>query len=60
MPAGPINSVADAFADPQIVARAMQQQFLTPDGQSIAGIRTPIRFGQMELKLGAAAPKLPG
>ena len=60
VPAGPINSVADAFADPQIVARAMQQQFLTPDGQSIAGIRTPIRFGQMELKLGAAAPKLPG
>ena len=60
VPAGPINSVADAFADPQIVARAMQQQFLTPDGQSIAGIRTPIRFGQMELRLGAAAPKLPG
>ena len=60
VPAGPINSVADAFADPQIVARAMQQQFLTPDGQSIAGIRTPIRFGHMELKLGAAAPKLPG
>ncbi len=60
VPAGPINSVADAFADPQIVARAMQQQFLTPDGQSIAGIRTPIRFGQMALKLGAAAPKLPG
>ena len=60
VPAGPINSVADAFADPQIVARAMQQQFLTPDGQSIAGIRTPIRFGHMDLKLGAAAPKLPG
>ena len=60
VPAGPINSVADAFADPQIVARQMQQSFVTPDGQEIAGVRTPIRFGQMALKLGAAAPKLPG
>ena len=59
VPAGPINSVADAFADPQIIARQMQQQFLTPDGQSIAGVRSPMRFGRMELKLGSAAPKLP-
>ena len=60
VPAGPINNVADAFADPQIVARQMQQQFLTPDGQSIAGVRTPIRFSSMDLKLGAAAPRLGG
>ena len=60
VPAGPINSVADAFADPQIIARQMQQAFVTPDGQEIAGVRTPIRFGQMALKLGAAAPKLAG
>ncbi len=58
VPAGPINSVGDAFADPQIVARAMQQQFVSPDGQSIAGVRTPIRFKHMALKLGAAAPRL--
>ncbi len=58
VPAGPINSVADAFADPQIVARAMQQAFRTPDGQAIAGVRTPIRFAGMSLNLGAAAPKL--
>ena len=58
VPAGPINSVADAFADPQIVARAMQQQFESPDGQGIAGVRTPIRFKHMALKLGAAAPRL--
>ena len=60
VPAGPINSVADAFADPQIVARAMQQQFVAPDGQQIAGVRTPIRFKHMALKLGAAAPRLGG
>ena len=60
VPAGPINSVADAFADPQIVARQMQQMFATPDGQSIAGIRTPINFKHMALKLGTAAPQLAG
>ena len=58
VPAGPINTVADAFADPQIIARAMQQQFVAPDGQHIAGVRTPIRFKHMALKLGAAAPRL--
>ena len=58
VPAGPINSVADAFANPQIVARQMQQMFVTPDGQSIAGIRTPITFKHMALKLGTAAPQL--
>ena len=58
VPAGPINSVADAFADPQIIARQMQQTFTTPDGQEVAGVRTPIRFAGMSLNLGAAAPKL--
>ncbi|MFM5918246.1 MAG: CaiB/BaiF CoA transferase family protein [Novosphingobium sp.] len=60
VPAGPINTVADAFSDPQIVARAMQQAFLTPSGQAIAGVRSPIRFTAMSLNLGAAAPKLGG
>ena len=58
VPAGPINSVADAFADPQLIARAMEQAFVTPDGQTIAGVRTPISFKHMALKLGVAAPRL--
>ncbi|MFM5884040.1 MAG: CaiB/BaiF CoA transferase family protein [Novosphingobium sp.] len=58
VPAGPINSVADAFADPQIIAREMRQAFSTPDGQQIAGVRTPIRFKRSGLNLGAASPQL--
>jgi crotonobetainyl-CoA:carnitine CoA-transferase CaiB-like acyl-CoA transferase len=58
VPAGPINSVADAFTDPQIIARQMQQAFTTPDGQEVAGVRTPIQFAGMSLNLGAAAPRL--
>ena len=58
VPAGPINTVADAFADPQTIARAMQQVFTLPDGQKVAGVRTPITFGRMSLNLGNAAPQL--
>ncbi len=58
VPAGPINSVADAFTDPQIVARQMQQTFTAPDGGQVAGVRTPIRFAGMSLNLGVAAPRL--
>ena len=58
VPAGPINTVEDAFNDPQIIARGMQLEFAAPDGQLIAGVRTPIRFKQLELNLGLAAPQL--
>jgi crotonobetainyl-CoA:carnitine CoA-transferase CaiB-like acyl-CoA transferase len=39
VPAGPINTVADVFADPQIVHRGMK---IEPGG--IPGVRTPISF----------------
>jgi len=53
VPAGPINSLDEAFADPQIKARGMQIDF---DG--VPGVRTPIRFSDAELKLDRASPKL--
>ncbi|MAZ18101.1 MAG: CoA transferase [Ahrensia sp.] len=39
VPAGPINTVEDVLADPQIVHRGMQ---IAPDG--VPGLRTPINF----------------
>lgn len=53
VPAGPINTVADVFADPQFIARAMK---IAPDG--IPGVRTPIRFSDSQLNLSQRAPKL--
>jgi crotonobetainyl-CoA:carnitine CoA-transferase CaiB-like acyl-CoA transferase len=53
VPAGPINSVADVFADPQFLFRQMR---IEPEG--IAGIRTPIRFSDSELELSKGAPVL--
>ncbi len=53
VPAGPINTVADAFADPQIKHRGIQIEI---DG--VPSVRTPIRFSDAELTLDLPSPKL--
>ena len=53
VPAGPINDLAEVFADPQIVARAMQ---IAPGG--VPGVRSPFRFSGADLALDRPAPKL--
>lgn len=53
VPAGPINDMADVFADPQVVARGMR---IAPEG--VPGVRLPIRFSDAELSLDRASPVL--
>lgn len=53
VPAGPINSVEDAFNDAQVRHRELQ---IAPEG--IPGVRTPVRSRNHELSLDRAAPKL--
>ncbi len=53
VPVGPINTVAEALAEPQIAVRGMQ---IAPEG--IAGLRTPIRFSRSHMSLKKAAPAL--
>ena len=59
VPAGPINTVAQAFEDPQVVARGMTIEVARPDGSMVPGLRTPIRFSDADLATGRAAPMLP-
>lgn len=54
VPAGPINTVEEALADPQIKHREMQ---IAPAG--VPGLRTPISFSRSSLNLGDASPPLP-
>ena len=55
VPAGPINNVAEAFADPQIRHREMQLS-LDRDGQPpVPGVRLPIRFSGATLDMSAAS-----
>lgn len=53
IPAGPINDMAEVFADPQVIARGMQ---IDMDG--IPGVRGPIRFSAAPAALHRPAPRL--
>ncbi len=53
VPAGPINNLAEVFADPQIIAREMQL-----DLGGIPGVRSPFTFSDADLTLDRPAPKL--
>ena len=60
VPCGPINSVAEAFAEPQLLARALRVNLPapgTPTGE-IPSVRTPIVFSDAQLALQRPAPRL--
>lgn len=59
IPAGPINTVEQAFADPQVCHRGMRLRMTRlEDGAAIPGIRTPIRFSEVALNLDRPSPPL--
>lgn len=51
VPAGPINTVAQALTDPQITARGLVRRFDRADAPPVEGIRTPLRFEHADLSL---------
>ena len=53
VPAGPINDMAQVFADPQVIARKMQ---LNLDG--IPSVRSPFQFSEASLNLTRSSPRL--
>jgi len=53
IPAGPINDLAEVFADPQIVHRGLQMEL---DG--VPSVRPPFRFSDAAPKLDRPSPKL--
>jgi crotonobetainyl-CoA:carnitine CoA-transferase CaiB-like acyl-CoA transferase len=60
VPAGPINTLTDVFADPQVIARGMRVDLQAPavsDGW-LPGLRTPLRLSQSPLAVGRPAPRL--
>jgi crotonobetainyl-CoA:carnitine CoA-transferase CaiB-like acyl-CoA transferase len=58
VPAGPINSVAEMFADPQILARGLRIDLETADGTTIPGVRTPIVLSRTPLSYHRPSPAL--
>ena len=55
VPAGPINDLAQVFADPQVVARGMR---FRPDGASIDGVASPIVIDGRRMVAPNGAPPL--
>ena len=53
VPAGPINSLDEVFADPQVIARGLQ---IAPGGTP--GVRSPMSFSGADLALDRPAPRL--
>ena len=59
IPAGPINTVAQALNDPQVVARGMVLDMAEGNGAGvIRGLRTPIRFSDADLAPARPSPML--
>lgn len=53
VPAGPVNTVAGVFADPQIVHRGMQI-----NAGGVPGLRTPVKFSESALVVDRPSPRL--
>ncbi len=58
VPSGPINSVAEVFADPQVVARGMLTRVPHPCGVDVPQVGSPMRFTEATVQAQAAPPLL--
>ena len=60
VPAGPINTVADVFADPQVVARGMRIDLpsAAAGGGAIPSVRSPIVLDGEPMAAGRPSPRL--
>ena len=58
VPAGPINTVAEVFADPQVVHRGMRLDLSRPDGSHVPTVRTPILMSDTPLAYERSSPRV--
>jgi crotonobetainyl-CoA:carnitine CoA-transferase CaiB-like acyl-CoA transferase len=58
VPCGPINTVADVFADPQVQARGMRLDLPHPALGSVPSVASPIKYSATPLSYRSAPPML--
>lgn len=58
VPIGPINSIGDAFADPQVVARAMRVDLTDAAGNLIPSVRMPVMMDRAAICANRPSPRL--
>ena len=58
IPAGPVNSIGEAFTDPHVIERQSVMQLERDDLGEVPAVRSPIRFQNCVVDEGRAAPAL--
>lgn len=58
VPCGPINSIEQVFADPQVQHRGMKLRMAHPEAGEMSLVSNPIRFNDKHLNADAPPPKL--
>lgn len=58
VPCGPINNIADVFADPQVQARGMRLQLHHPILGAVPSVASPIKYSETQISYDRAAPML--
>ncbi len=58
VPCGPINTIADVFADPQVRARELRLELPHPRIGSVPSVANPIKYSATPLAYAAAPPML--
>jgi crotonobetainyl-CoA:carnitine CoA-transferase CaiB-like acyl-CoA transferase len=58
VPCGPINTIDQVFANPQIMARGMQLGLTRDDGIQVPGVANPIVFSESPVEYNKPSPRL--
>jgi crotonobetainyl-CoA:carnitine CoA-transferase CaiB-like acyl-CoA transferase len=58
VPCGPINTIDQVFANPQVLARGLQIGLTRDDGVQIPGVANPIQFSGTPIEYDKAPPRL--
>lgn len=58
VPASPINNIAEAFADPQTIARGMRMDLADGHGETLPSVRAPMLMSETPLTYERPSPRL--
>jgi crotonobetainyl-CoA:carnitine CoA-transferase CaiB-like acyl-CoA transferase len=58
VPCGPINDLAQVFAEPQVRHRGLRFELPHPTAGQVPGVRNPVRFDRTPIEYGRAPPLL--
>ena len=58
IPCGPVNDLAQVFADPQVVHRQLQRTLTHPDGAMTPTVANPLNFSKTPVEYRHAPPRL--